>query len=163
MEEENLHVTLLFLGEVEELDLVPICRIAKAEAEKVPPFTLEITGLGCFPNPRRPKILWVGVGEGTNELTQLHDGLEAPLMKLGCYRREDRAYHPHLTLGRLNQEDDQEIWSNHLREYANWDGGEIQVTEILVMGSEHRRDRYVYSVFGRAKLKGEIDPVEEEE
>jgi 2'-5' RNA ligase len=153
VEEESLHITLLFLGEVNELDLVPICRIATAVGKKLPPFTLEIGGLGAFPNQRRPKILWLGVGEGKESLQELHDSLETPLLEQGCYRREDREYTPHLTLGRLTKEDESIPWSSLFAENST-SLGEIKVEEILIMSSELRRDGPVYTVLGRAPLKG---------
>jgi RNA 2',3'-cyclic 3'-phosphodiesterase len=154
VDEASLHVTLLFLGEVNELDLVPICRIAKEVGKKLPPFAMEVGGVGCFPNPRRPKVLWVGITEGADHLCRLHESLEAPLMESGCYRREERAYTPHLTLGRVSGEDESADWGAILRENESWHGGAIAVGEILVMSSELRRDAPVYSVIGRAPLTG---------
>lgn len=154
VDEESLHVTLLFLGEVDELDLVSICRIAKEVGKKLPPFTMEVGGMGCFPNPRRPKVLWVGITEGGEDLQRMHESLESPLMENGCYRREERAYSPHLTLGRVTGEDESVNWSELLGEHESWQGGTIMVEEILVMSSELRRDGPVYSVVGRAPLTG---------
>ena len=73
---ENFHLTLLFLGEVERLDVVPICRAVAARAKKHSPFSYDIEGLGAFPNARRPKVLWAGVTEGAEELKAIHDDLE---------------------------------------------------------------------------------------
>ncbi len=153
VEESNMHITLLFLGEVNELDLVPICRILKEQTKGFPAFTLEIGGLGAFPTPRRPKILWTGVKEGADELKRLHQVLEQPLLELGCYRREDRAYSPHLTLGRLTEED--EAWGPIIAKHADWDGGSVQIDKILVMSSELRRSGPVYTVVANACLDGD--------
>ena len=158
----SMHLTLLFLGEVGELEIVSICRIAKEQARTLPSFKLDLGGLGAFPTPRRPKILWVGVRQGAEELTRLHDALEEPLLELGCYRREDRAYSPHLTLGRLTQEDRGEAWASILTQHAEWNGGSTQVMEVLIMRSELRRDGPVYTVMGRAQLQG-VPSTEEEE
>src|SRR5205814_8718211 len=92
VEVENLHVTLLFLGEVNELDVPGVCSAAAAVCKAQAPFTAAIQCVGCFPNPRRPRTLWVGVGQGAQELCALHDALEPPLLDLGCYRREERKY-----------------------------------------------------------------------
>src|SRR4051812_23168447 len=100
VEPENLHVTLLFLGEVEDRTLPVVCRSVAEVAAGLPPFEMTVEGAGCFPSARRPKTLWVGVGDGRQELVALHDALEPPLLDLGCYRREERHYTPHLTLGR---------------------------------------------------------------
>lgn len=148
----NMHITLLFLGEVDKLGVVPICRVVQKRARKHRPFTIEAGGLGAFPNSRRPKTLWAGITEGVDELRALHDDLEEGLMELGNYRREDRGYTPHLTLGRLKSEDIGEEWSRILDEHASWMGGTSSVDEVVVMQSDLRGDGPRYSVLGRGKL-----------
>src|SRR5436305_396647 len=81
VEEDNLHLTLLFLGEVDDRDLLGVCRAVEKAAAVQPPFALEVTGIGCFPNPRRPRIVWAGIGAGTSELIALHAAIEAPLLE----------------------------------------------------------------------------------
>src|SRR5207245_1299778 len=90
VEPENVHLTLLFLGEVGDRDLPSVCRVVAETCANQPPFAMSVEGAGCFPNPRRPRTLWIGVGAGTQELVALHDALEPPLLDLGCYRREGR-------------------------------------------------------------------------
>ena len=150
---KNMHLTLLFLGEVEQLDLVGICRVVQARSRKHRPFQLEVKGVGAFPNTRRPKILWAGVTEGVTELRALHADLEEGLLDLGCYRREDREYTPHLTLGRLQLDENADGWSNAIAKLSDWQGGSMSVEEVLVMSSEMRRDGPEYSVMGRAPLR----------
>lgn len=149
---ENLHLTLLFLGEVGELEVVSICRVVQQRARKHAPFSLEVAGLGAFPNARRPKILWAGIADGVTELRAVHADLEEGLLELGCYRREEREYTPHLTLGRLSHDDRAEEWAQALAKQADWTGGTTQVAEILVMASEMRKSGPEYSVLGRGSL-----------
>ncbi|WP_020468185.1 RNA 2',3'-cyclic phosphodiesterase [Zavarzinella formosa] len=153
MMEKELHLTLLFLGEVDELDLVSVCRAVKKIAAKHPSFALDVTGMGGFPNKRRPKVLWAGIGgEGIDNLLALHKELEAALMEIGCYRREERAYTPHLTLGRISTEERDEAWGPVFTKHADWNAGTFSVNEVLVMGSELRRSGPEYSVIGRGAL-----------
>ncbi len=98
---DNLHITLLFLGEVDNRELMPICRAVEGAARSIKPFELSIEGTGCFPNERRPRVVWIGVGQGLAEVRALHAALEEPLLDLGCYRREERLFTPHVTLGRI--------------------------------------------------------------
>jgi 2'-5' RNA ligase len=151
----NMHLTLLFLGDVDHLEVVEVCRVVQARAREHKPFTLQAEGLGAFPNTRRPKILWAGITAGQQDLRDLHADLEEGLFKLGCYRREDRVYMPHLTLGRLTHDDRSEDWAKFLSKLAHWQGGTTAVEEVLVMSSELRRDGPEYSVMGRAKLGSE--------
>ena len=148
----NMHLTLLFLGDVDQLEVVEICRVVQARARRHKPFTLQAEGLGAFPNNRRPKILWAGITVGMDELRALHADLEEGLLELGCYRREDREYTPHLTLGRLTHDERSEDWAKVLAKQAHWQGGTTPVDEVLVMSSELRRDGPEYSVMGRARL-----------
>ena len=106
VEPESMHVTLLFLGEVDDRELHQVCRAVKDVAAGEPPFPLRVSGVGAFPTPRRPKILWAGITDGADELQRLYDKLEAKLLDLGCYRKEERGYTPHLTLGRVKSEAD---------------------------------------------------------
>jgi RNA 2',3'-cyclic 3'-phosphodiesterase len=149
---ENMHLTLLFLGEVGQLEVVQICRTVQARARKHTRFILEAEGLGAFPNLRRPKILWGGLTGGVAELQSLHADLEEALLELGCYRREDRGYTPHLTLGRLSHDERAEDWARILAQHADWRGGTSPVNEVLVMSSDLHRDGPQYSVLGRAPL-----------
>jgi 2'-5' RNA ligase len=152
VEPENLHVTLLFLGEVDDRHLPAVCRVVADCADQQAPFLLSVETAGCFPTPRRPRVLWAGVGEGRQPLCTLHDALEAPLLDLGYYRREDRQYTPHITLGRVKSDRPTEKLSAALAKQAGWQGGEITVREVLVMSSELTSEGPIYTVLSRAKL-----------
>lgn len=152
VEEENLHVTLLFLGEVDERDIHKVCKVIRQTCARIPAFTMALEGVGCFGNPSRPRTLWVGVGEGARELVALHDALEKPLMELGCYRREERGYTPHVTLGRAKGARENEALAEALAKQAGWRGGESAVDAVLVMSSELRPEGPVYSVLSTAEL-----------
>ena len=152
VEPENLHVTLLFLGEVEDRTLPAVCRVVADVAAGLAPFEMIVEGAGCFPSPRRPRTLWVGVGDGRQELVALHDALEPPLLELGCYRREERQYTPHLTLGRVKGDLGAAELAAALARRSDWRGGQVRVREVLVMSSELRSEGPTYTVLGRGKL-----------
>ena len=149
---ENLHVTLLFVGEVDDREVPAVCRVVAEQTQQHSSFPMTIERVGCFPNPRRPRVLWIGVGEGTQELCALHDGLERPLLDLGCYRREERKYTPHITLGRVRSERPADMLTAALTKNAGWQGGQTTVNEILVMSSELGPQGPSYTVLSRAKL-----------
>jgi 2'-5' RNA ligase len=153
VEEENLHLTLLFLGEVEDRDLPALCQAVADCCALHNPFPLSVETVGCFPNPRRPRVVWVGVGAGSAEVCALHDALEPPLMELGCYRREERAYTPHITLGRVKGERSTTALATALARQANWRGGETDVREVRVLSSELTPQGPIYTVLSRAKLR----------
>lgn len=152
VEEENLHLTLLFLGEVVDRDLPALCRAVADCCVLQNPFTLTVETVGCFPNPRRPRVVWVGVSTGSAEVCALHDALEPPLLDLGCYRREQRIYRPHITLGRVRGEGSTAELSMALARQAKWRGGETEVREVRVLSSELTPQGPIYTVLSRAKF-----------
>jgi 2'-5' RNA ligase len=97
----SIHLTLKFLGEVDP-EIIPrlsesIAGISRSER----PFELRLQGLGCFPNLRMPRIIWCGLGGETESLSRLQQKVESVCGEFG-FTPEDRAFHPHLTLGRVN-------------------------------------------------------------
>jgi len=152
VERENLHVTLLFLGEVDEREVPAVCSVVGEAVAIHQPFTMTIETAGCFPNPRRPRVLWVGVGEGAQGVCALHDGLEAPLLELGCYRREDRKYTPHVTLGRVKSNRPSDKLAVALAKHAGWKSGDTIVSEVHVMSSQLGPKGPLYTVLSRARL-----------
>jgi 2'-5' RNA ligase len=153
VEPENLHVTLLFLGEVEDRAVPDLCRAVADVCAAREVFPMSVETVGCFPNPRRPRTVWAGVGEDGAELVALHDALEPPLLELGCYRREERQYTPHITLGRVKSDRPTDRLAQALTKNANWQGGTTEVREVLVLSSELRPQGPVYTVLSRAKLR----------
>jgi 2'-5' RNA ligase len=162
VEPENLHVTLLFLGEVIDRDVPDVCRVVGEATAKRVSFPLTVEKASCFGNPRLPRTLWVGVGEGSQELCALHDSLEPPLLDLGCYRREERQYTPHITLGRVKTDRPNDVLAQALARQLGWQGGRELVREILVMSSELTREGPMYTVLSRAKLGQEPSTVRPE-
>lgn len=99
---EGIHLTLKFLGNVAETDLPKIKAVLAQVGQRHGSFTLAIEGVGCFPNAKRPRVVWVGVKEVTGALAAVQRDVEKSLVPLG-FEREKRAFHPHLTLGRTRR------------------------------------------------------------
>jgi 2'-5' RNA ligase len=152
VEPDNLHVTLLFLGEVDDREVPDVCRAVTGCCAVMDAVVMTVGSVGCFGNPRRPRTVWAGLTEGGPEMVALHDALESPLLDLGCYRREDRPFTPHITLGRVKGERADERLAAALPNYAGWQSGTADVAEVLVMTSELRPAGPVYTVVSRAKL-----------
>ena len=102
--EQQLHVTLKFLGEVADPQIAKVCEVVAAAAAQLQPFAVRLGGLGCFPSPNRARVLWCGIEDpaaGCQRWLTLADPL---LAELG-FERETRAYHAHITLGRSKARD----------------------------------------------------------
>lgn len=153
VEPENLHLTLLFLGEVDQRETIDICRAAQKAIQDMPAFVVSVEAVGCFPNIRRPRTLWVGVGKGADEVCAVHDAIEKPLLEMGNYRRETRGYTPHVTLGRVKSVHPNDELAKTLQKHQTWSAGEVSVDDVCVMSSVLGSEGPTYTVLGRAKLK----------
>lgn len=97
----NIHLTLKFLGDVSQTKIEQICEVLSDLAGRHEKHAFKISGLGAFPNTRRPRVLWIGI-QAPETLTALYQGLEASTAKLG-FPPEKRPFNPHLTIGRVKQ------------------------------------------------------------
>ena len=95
---DNLHITLKFLGGVEDTRL-PDVSAALARAVSVPAFEVQVLGLGAFPTPNRPRVLWAGVAPAP-AFGELAVAVDQALVALG-FPPEERPFTPHVTLGRV--------------------------------------------------------------
>jgi RNA 2',3'-cyclic 3'-phosphodiesterase len=98
---ENLHVTLKFLGDVEDREIPRLIDSLGGVAAERPAFELSLTAIGYMPDARRPRVLAATIDRSPQALT-LFEGVEEAVSELG-FPREGRAYHPHITLGRFRR------------------------------------------------------------
>jgi len=98
---ENMHLTLKFLGDMAASHLSFLKQMLTSTADSHPQFDLQIRGIGSYPTSRKPRILWIGI-HGPLILTTLQKNIEEGAFRLG-YAQEERAFSPHLTIGRVRQ------------------------------------------------------------
>ena len=96
---DGLHLTLRFLGPTPEADVQTVAEAVRRAASTVDPFEVQISGGGSFPNPRRPRTLWLAVTHGTAELSSLARAVDRELVAAG-WPSDDRPYRAHLTVAR---------------------------------------------------------------
>jgi 2'-5' RNA ligase len=113
VEHENVHITMRFLGEVDDVRARTIVERAR-EPLAQPSFNLVVGGAGAFPPSGAPRVLWIGTGTGSDSARAAFNGIEQRLTALG-FAPEQRPYTPHLTLGRV-REIDRSV-GRHLREW----------------------------------------------
>lgn len=97
---ENLHVTLKFLGEVDEKGLPNIFDSLEKSLTNEQSFQFNLKDLGCFPNLHRPRVIWVGIEQGINSLKSLAGLIDDCMLGFG-FEKEKRGFSPHLTIGRV--------------------------------------------------------------
>jgi len=96
----NIHITLKFLGEIDDNQAAAITSLLSEIAKRHGSFNLHINGIGAFPRLAYPKVLWAGIDEGADEVKNLQGEVELSMCGLG-FEKEDRTFSPHLTLGRV--------------------------------------------------------------
>jgi 2'-5' RNA ligase len=98
---QNVHLTLLFLGDVSPANLERLAETLKVEVASHEMFSMAVGGLGAFPTPRRARVIWIGLDAPT-ALAAMQRGVEAAAAQQG-YTPEERSFSPHLTIGRVGQ------------------------------------------------------------
>lgn len=143
---EQMHLTLLFLGNIEE-ELLLAAREAARDIS-LTAFELNIDGLGCFGQPHAPKHLWAGV-ESEAPIISLHSAIKNQVERLGI-QTERRAFRPHLTLARFNRHPGS--IERLLTEYRETVFGSFQVDEFVLFESQQSSAGSVYTVLERYPL-----------
>lgn len=153
VEEENLHLTLLFLGDLSDMEITEACSGAEWVAKANAPFRLRVQGVGAFPDPARPRAVWLGAGEGREAVCRLQSDLDDALGHLVA-KPEKRGFVPHWTLARMGRREDRvsEHLADTLAGLADHDSGEMPVDEIVVLASELRPDGPEYYPLARCQL-----------
>ena len=98
---KQLHITLRFLGDRTEADLVRVEEQLLQVAEQLSPFRVTLRGVGAFPSPQRARILWLGVVEGSDSLVRMQKVLQQRLERIGLIESDPRPFHPHITFARV--------------------------------------------------------------
>lgn len=129
----NLHLTLSFLGDVEQSRVNELGAQLQAACADVIRFNLVCQGLGCFPNLNRPRVLWAGVASGRGDLLQLQNQVSAACLPFAKGVEKDR-FHGHITLGRFRPSGSPsrrtlspEIDRNRDIIFGRWEATEVQV------------------------------------
>lgn len=130
VEKENLHITLLFLGEIGDKEVDE----AKEVIESIrTDFAMKVSGAGAFPTPRNPRVVWVGAQ--AEELKQLNSLL---CEKLGA---KDERFHAHITIGRVKEQADLQEF---LRKHEKDDFGGCEVKKIYLKKSTLTQQGPIY-------------------
>lgn len=142
VEPENIHVTLRFLGEIPSSLASEVAKtLDKVRAN---PFTLTLRGLGAFPSPSRPRVVWVGVGEGSAELSSLHRQVESLIKPLG-FQPEREPFTPHITLARVKVPRNLSSLARFIAERSDVEVGSMRVEEVKLKRSTLTPSGPIYS------------------
>jgi 2'-5' RNA ligase len=144
---EIIHLTLKFLGDTPLAQVEEVKVALGAAAEAAHPFEFTVGGLGCFPNTRRPRVIWVGLQEHTGALMHLRNLVENHVAPVG-FPTEKRRFNPHLTLGRIHRR----ASKSEVREIGQLVAssaigtlGEVAVTSVSYLKSDLRPSGAVHA------------------
>ena len=149
---DAVHLTLKFLGDVERERISAVTGAVRRAVSGFPKTAVHLAGTGAYPDIRRPRVLWVGVAEGSDRLRSLAEKVDAALAGDG-FERETRPFSAHLTLGRVRSPRGVADAVSRMRE-ANWDGGVFEADTVAVMQSDLQRTGAVYTALATIPLQG---------
>jgi RNA 2',3'-cyclic 3'-phosphodiesterase len=152
VEPAGFHLTLAFLGDVHDTDLSRVCVAVNEAIRDIPRFDLSIKGLGAFPDPALPRVLWAGV-EGDLETLATTQKAAYDAATSAGYRPTDNRFHPHITLayikvGRGNAVDVGPLIAQH----GGWTAGTFTADTVITYASGFNADGPSYTPLGKAPL-----------
>lgn len=151
------HLTLAFLGDLDEARVPALAEALAARLRRSAPFDVTLGGVGAFPDPRRPRVVWVGFSAGGPELVRLAGEVREVLRALGL-PVEERAFVPHLTLFRVRGRSDAERARLLLDRPPAGELGRTRVAEVLLKSSTLAAGGAVHRTIARFPLVGPAAP-----
>ncbi|MEW6664598.1 MAG: RNA 2',3'-cyclic phosphodiesterase [Thermodesulfobacteriota bacterium] len=142
---ENIHLTIVFLGNIRSEYVEAMEDPLRKLCLTTGPFQISLKGAGCFPNSRRPRVLWIGLEGDLERMGRFRDFLQDEMQPFGA-RREDRAFRAHLTLGRFRSPEraDREL-DEILARYRDLTSPVCPLKELILFKSELRPGGSVYT------------------
>ncbi len=148
---ENAHLTLRFLGKVTESDAEKIKKAMEKALQGICVFNVSFGGAGTFPETGAPRVVWTTVIEGAQKLCRIRDLLEEKLSQIGI-EKEDREYHPHLTLARVKSHRAGDKLASWIESNNDLDLGSMEVSRVTLMESKLTRDGPEYRSIATVNL-----------
>jgi 2'-5' RNA ligase len=148
---EKFHITLKFLGNVEEPRLNSLADRLQEALGTFTAFNMTYQGVGCFPNQHHPRIIWIGAENEDGSLTKIQETTEEVAEEMG-FQREERQFHPHITIGRVKGPKNLKALVSELGN-ASFNAHAAIIKDVLLMKSDLKPTGSVYSVLRTYQLK----------
>ena len=145
--EDNLHLTLKFFGDTPLAKIDGLSHALQGAAKRVAPFEMTIKDCGAFPSRGKPNVLWIGIEDPSGRLRQLQGALEDRCAEAG-FPRDERAFHPHLTIARLRHPHGARGLAE-LHKEIGFDPVSVKVTDVCLIRSELSSQGSRYTVIAR--------------
>lgn len=157
---EGMHVTLVFLGYVDDARVPQVEAIVREVAGRHPPLQLAVEGIGAFGSSARPRVLWIGLTGDIEPLAAIKADLEERLAPLG-YQPETRAFKPHLTLARARQQNGESALARCIAACRVKSFGKAEVDRIILFRSDLSPKGARYTALCQSALAGRSPTVSE--
>lgn len=152
---DNIHLTLKFLGEIEDKKISKVIQILEDTLKDKLNFVMRLSSIGAFPSINSPRVIWMGIDKGDTQIKEIANDLEEEISRLGI-PKEDRPFSSHITIGRLRSAQNRERLVKDLKELKGSiinENLEFPVTKILLMKSTLTSKGPIYEVLKEATLK----------
>lgn len=149
---DNLHVTLKFVGEIDPAAVTAVGAGLAGIAAHTPSFELAVEGLGAFPTPTRPRVVWAGLGPGAAQVAEIAGRVESALAELGI-ASDERAFAAHVTLGRVREPRPDPALARAIAAAGGRGFGGFRVEAIALMRSQLHSKGVRYSMVGTWSLQ----------
>lgn len=132
---ENLHITVKFIGSLDEEKIEIVATLIKDAVTHIKPFDLDYRGVGVLPAEKNPRVIFTDVIDTGGVLEKIHERLDNQLMALGV-EHEDRKFTAHLTVGRIKTRRNVRRLIENLNSYHGFDFGSEHVVQVVLMKSD---------------------------
>ena len=153
IKQQNLHLTLRFLGNITN-DLIEKVS-TKMQKIDFNPFSIELKGIGVFPNLYSPRVIWVGITEGTKKMNKIFDQIEVQLRQL-AFKPDYKGFSPHLTLARVKYGKNNDQLTTFIKNHVEYNIGSINLNCIKLKKSELTPTGPIYATIKKFYSKDEV-------
>jgi len=151
---ENIHLTIVFMGNIQEARIKPVGEAASTICDQYAPFCVQVGEIGMFGNRRHPRVVWVGLRGDLDRMSSFRDDLQRCLAPFGV-KEERRPFKPHLTLGRFRKGAKADSGLDaFLSKYQDLNGPECLLRELVLFRSDLKPGGAVYTRLGAWALRG---------
>jgi 2'-5' RNA ligase len=150
VEPQNIHITLKFLGDVQENNIDKIEQIIRDSVKKIEPFKIKLKGTGVFPNKNYIRIVWIGIMD-TEILSTIATNIDENLSQLG-FKKEKRGFSAHLTIGRVKSAKNKTHLLKAIDNYSNFEFASLEVSSIKLKKSDLTPKGPIYTTLKEVKL-----------